>query len=259
MLYCMKYFVVYALNPIMVSLVTLLVGLVVLWFTVKQKAGKIIVTMGCALLVFCSVQALSSFITLPLTYQYPAIVDVDNLSVQFPNMSYVVVLGGGHQTFDPHVPLTDHHSQAQLRRVVEGIRLHRGLPGSKLVLSGGGMRGPSSAHTMEALALSLGVKDVDIILEPDSHNTYEEAKYLKIVLDDAAFLLVTSASHMPRALALFTQMGMNAVPAPTDHRVFREGTYWANRYLPTHAQMYAMGTVVYEYFGKIKATWLGRI
>jgi hypothetical protein len=35
-------------------------------------------------------------------------------------------------------PVTDQISKSSLTRLVEGIRIHKELPGSKLVLSGGG-------------------------------------------------------------------------------------------------------------------------
>jgi len=36
-------------------------------------------------------------------------------------------------------------------------------------------------------------------------------------------LLVTSAMHMPRSVALFEHQGIEVIPAPTDYTVTREG------------------------------------
>ncbi len=45
-------------------------------------------------------------------------------------------------------------------------------------------------------------------------DTEEEAAAVKQAIGDAPFLLVTSASHLPRAMIFFQQEGLNPLPAP---------------------------------------------
>jgi len=68
----------------------------------------------------------------------------------------------------------------------------------------------------------MGVKAEDIIQEPDSLNTYENAVNVKKVLLERnidRILLVTSAMHMPRSLAIFQHQKIDAIAAPTDFLV----------------------------------------
>jgi uncharacterized SAM-binding protein YcdF (DUF218 family) len=77
---------------------------------------------------------------------------------------------------------------------------------------------PESAQMAELLQL-MGVPNSAILQESLSHNTRENAAYVKQVLlahKIRSVLLVTSANVMPRALALFRHEGIDTIPAPTD-------------------------------------------
>ncbi len=52
-----------------------------------------------------------------------------------------MVLGGGHASA-PDLPANSQVNGATLGRLVEGVRLHRAIPGSKLLLSGGAVFDP---------------------------------------------------------------------------------------------------------------------
>ena len=65
-------------------------------------------------------------------------------------------------------------------------------------------------------------KSEDIIQDPDSLNTYQNAVNVKKILSERGIdrvLLVTSAMHMPRSLAIFKHLEINAIAAPTDFLV----------------------------------------
>ena len=50
----------------------------------------------------------------------------------------------------------------------------------------------------------------------DAHDTEEEAARLREKLGDAPVALVTSAWHLPRAMALCAAQGLHVLPCPTD-------------------------------------------
>ena len=59
-------------------------------------------------------------------------------------------------------------------------------------------------------------------LETNSRNTYENAVETKKILDARGIdriVLVTSAMHMPRSVAIFEKQGFTVTPAPTDYMV----------------------------------------
>jgi len=68
-------------------------------------------------------------------------------------------------------------------------------------------------------AVSLGVNWQDIYLDHLSKDSKDQAKEVKKIVGNHRFLLVTSAAHMPRVMALFAKQGLTPIPAPTNYRV----------------------------------------
>ena len=108
-----------------------------------------------------------------------------------------MVLGGGHVS-DPRLPANSQIGAAALGRLVEGVRLHKAIPGSKLLLSGGAVFDPvPEAEVMARIAEDLGVRTQDIRLERDSRDTAEEAEIIAKMIGGEKSILVTSTAHTP--------------------------------------------------------------
>jgi uncharacterized SAM-binding protein YcdF (DUF218 family) len=130
---------------------------------------------------------------------------------------WIVVLGGGTSS-DATLPATSRASAATLARLVEGVRLQRQRPGTKLLVSGGVVLGSGSdAESMSALAATLGVAAADLVIESGSVDTESQARIIREIVKGEPCVLVTSAAHMPRSVALFRKAGLNPVPAPTHY------------------------------------------
>lgn len=98
------------------------------------------------------------------------------------DIKWVVVLGGGHIS-DPKIPITGQLSDASMARLVEGIRLHRELPKSKLILSGGSFFDRvSNAKVLSEVAMALGVKKKNILLEEISKDTEDQARLIQQIV-----------------------------------------------------------------------------
>jgi uncharacterized SAM-binding protein YcdF (DUF218 family) len=139
--------------------------------------------------------------------------------VPFPGgpVDYVVVLGSGHNS-DADLPVSSRLSDAGLYRLVEGLRIAQAQPQSTLVLSGYGGADPRpNAEIYRDVAISLGFPVARIVTEGRPRNTAEEAELLEPLLRGHRFALVTSATHMPRAVALFRARDLVPVPAPTGY------------------------------------------
>ena len=54
-------------------------------------------------------------------------------------------------------------------------------------------------------------------VDTEARNTYENATGTKRLLGPASILLVSSASHLPRAVPVFTKQGFRVTPAPCDY------------------------------------------
>jgi uncharacterized SAM-binding protein YcdF (DUF218 family) len=243
--------------PLSLCLEILILGLVLSWFTPKKKEGRGIVSIGVILLTLLSYGAFTHMLLKPLEYKYPSLLELKDL----PEVRWIAVLGGGH-TSDPQIPPNSQLSGSSLSRLVEGIRAHKSLPGSKLILSGGALYDPvPDAKVLADVALTLGVDRQNLVLETLSKDTEDEARLIKKIVGNDPFVLVTSASHMPRSMALFRKLGMQPIPAPTDYGVKEEqekGIHPA-RFFPQVGELANTDTAVYEYLGLAWAKLRGRI
>jgi uncharacterized SAM-binding protein YcdF (DUF218 family) len=172
------------------------------------------------------------------------------------------VLGGGVRD-KTDVPPNTQLGSSSLARLVEGVRLYQLLKDQhikpKLVLSGGRIFGsPAAAGIMRNTAVILGVEPKDIILENGSEDTHDEAINLRDTLKNKPFLLVTSAFHMRRSMALFEAEGMQPIAAPTQF-LFKENSYSISHYFPNGIAVTQTDIALHEYLGLFWATLKNQI
>jgi uncharacterized SAM-binding protein YcdF (DUF218 family) len=244
------------LNPLPLSLVLSFLGLYLLWFTTKQKVGKILVSVGLVILTLFSYHFVADKLLRPLERKYKSFEVKGSSSVSKtedePAIKFVVVLGGGH-TSDPELPLLSQINTSPLVRLMEGIRIYRKFPGAKLLLSGGGaFDSVSEAEVMARIASEMGVPERDIIRESKSKDTRDEALFIKPIVGNEPFVLVTSASHIPRSMALFKKLGMNPIPSPIGHRVKDEQGLNYYSFFPSPGNIQKSELAIHEYLGM---TW----
>ncbi|MBD0369839.1 MAG: envelope biogenesis factor ElyC [Pyrinomonadaceae bacterium] len=250
------------LFPLPVCMMLLLAGLFLLWFTRRQRAGKIFTTIGVVLILLMSYPPLPDFFLHRIEQQYTPLefslhTEIEGVPESLSSVKWIVVLGGGHSS-DPKVPASSNLYSGTLYRLIESIELHRRLPGSRLIVSGSGIwRSDSEAAAMARTAEALGVLRENIVLEEKSNDTEEQAMFIKPIVGTDAFILVTTASHMPRAVALFTKAGMTPIPAPTDYKI-TEASYVPRDYYPSPGNLYKSEVVVYETLGRIWSKLRGK-
>jgi uncharacterized SAM-binding protein YcdF (DUF218 family) len=131
----------------------------------------------------------------------------------------VVVLAGGVLQRGTLRPIPDLSSFSK-NRTACGVDLFKQGYADKLVFTGGNSHvfkdGRIDALEMKRWAERLGVPAGAILTEEQSRTTYENATETKRLLGSASILLVTSASHLPRAAALFSKQGFRVTPVPCD-------------------------------------------
>lgn len=238
--------------PVPLCLELLLVGLALLWFTRRQRAGKILVSAGAGLLLILSYSFVPDLLLRPLEWEYPPVSDL-TAGHAGPNAAqagkYIVVLGGGH-TSDPNLPVTSQIATESLYRVLEGVRLYKAGLGRKLILSGGGGFDPvPESQSMSRIALIMGVNPQDIILESTSLDTEEEARLIKPMVGREKFFLVTSAFHLPRAMAMFQKQGLAPEAAPVGHLVLQAPQWSPDDFFPGSEGLHRLEVALREYLG----------
>jgi uncharacterized SAM-binding protein YcdF (DUF218 family) len=249
-------------SPVPLCIEVLLVGLLLLWFTRKQKAGRIVVTLAGALLFLFSSHFFSFMLLTPLESRYPALFTVPEARapVGLREVKFIVVLGSGF-SHEADRPIAIQLDESSIARLVEGVRMSKVLNGCKLVLSGG--PGPdsvsSAAQTMAQLAQDLGVGRQDMILETQSRDTDDEARLLAPIVGEQPFILVTEASHMPRAMTLFRKHGTHPIADPVDFRTSHSQAIAPDEVFPDAGDLSGSERAVYEYLGLVWAKILRKI
>jgi len=169
------------------------------------------------------------------------------------------VLGGGHAS-DPGLPVTSQISFESLARLTEAVRLYRSLPGTKLILSGGAVFDPvSNARIYFKTARIMDVPARDLVLSEKARDTEEEAHLIQEMVGRDPLILVTSASHMPRAVASFRKRGMDPIPAPAAHLVKEQSYRAPGDFFPSAGDLHKAQMAVHEYLGIAWSKLSGRI
>ena len=147
---------------------------------------------------------------------------------ELPEAQAIVVLGGG--TLSAQYPRQTVEVDQAGDRLIYAAQLYHQGKADHLLLSGGRIdwisSGAPPAEDMATLLEMLGVPRQAMWLESESRNTYENAANARTFLEPMGIrriLLVTSASHMPRAVALFEKQGFQVTPAPTDFSITQLG------------------------------------
>ncbi|HYW91997.1 MAG TPA: YdcF family protein [Gammaproteobacteria bacterium] len=234
--------------PLDASLLLAIIAVLVLW------AGRRRLGLGCLVLAIAwawlwSTPVVSNALRLTLEHRYP-----DKPVAQYARADAIVVLGGALvPAVPPKFPYPDLLPEAD--REWQAARLyHAGK--APLVIASGGRLPWLGVNTPEAVAMrkflvALGVPAGAIVLETHSRTTRQNAVDVKPILerlDVHKVLLVTSALHMPRALATFRGEGIDAVPAPTDFDV-RPRPYNLLSFLPDSDALANSAQALHEYAG----------
>jgi uncharacterized SAM-binding protein YcdF (DUF218 family) len=171
----------------------------------------------------------------------------------------IIVLGGAESP-----PLTRARDTVTVKdtggRLTTGLMLAERFP-EALILSTAGYRdkGLTQAEVAGRLFLEAGVNPHRLILETESHNTYENAVLSRKLVDPQPterWLLVTSAFHMPRSVAVFNATDWKVIPFPTDYRSLPKGEL--NWRFDVASRLREADLALHEWIGLIAYRLMGR-
>ena len=147
-------------------------------------------------------------------------------------------------------------------RILHTAKLYRAGKAPLVIATGGAPHSPPEAYAMKELLRVWGVPSSAIQIETRSLNTYQNAVNTKTLLDRLKMkrvLLVTSAIHMPRALATFRTSSIEAIPSPTDYQVVDRETHEIADFLPNLSSLGGTSLALKEYLGMQVYKWRGWI
>lgn len=155
------------------------------------------------------------------------------LPTTLPTADAVVILGGAVKPQAVPRPWIDVTEAGD--RPLYGAQLYLQGKAPLVILSGGRIEwqggtpaesanseSASESADMAKLVEAMGVPTKVILQDPTSLTTRENAVNVKKIMQDRGIqkiLLVTSAIHMPRSMAIFKKLGIEAIAAPTDFLV----------------------------------------
>jgi uncharacterized SAM-binding protein YcdF (DUF218 family) len=170
-----------------------------------------VVALGLSLTLFliALVNVPASLLVFPLEARFPAWWKTLNQQVDG-----IVVLGGFH--LDSRVLREWSGIPPEMsERIVETARLSQLYPDARVLYSGAG----GEAMIIKEVFVRLGIASERIMIEDQSRNTAENAKFSKEIAAPRPWekwLLVTSAYHMPRAIGAFRSVGFPVEACPVD-------------------------------------------
>lgn len=245
------------LRPNTLALALALAGLALVWR--GRRSGRWPLALGLGWYAAVFLLPVSTALLLPLESRFarPA-------ALSGP-VAGIVVLGGAVEqnlTVAHGIPALNGAAE----RMTEAVALALRHPQARLVFTGGSAAvvpgGPTEADTARRLFGDLGLAPARLIFEDESRNTWENALLTHRLVRPAAgetWLLVTSASHMPRAVGSFRQAGWAVVPWPVNYTTGADPGLWYNWPFPTRLNQAEgalrewLGLLVYRLTGRSAA------
>lgn len=245
MLFALKKWIGGLLLPLPLLLLIMACGLILLFFTQRQKAGKISMLIAWGALLLLSLQPIADRFLAPLEQHYPTLNSTSHAD-------YIVILGGGY-TYNPQWAPSSNLINNSLARVNEGIRQLQLNPNARLIFTGAAAlnNSVSAAQVAAKVAESLGVPAQHIIMLDTPRDTQEEAVAVAHVVGDHPLVLVTSANHLPRALAFFQAQGLSPIPAPANQLALQSPLNPWEKALPAPLYLSHSERAWYEYLGQL--------
>jgi uncharacterized SAM-binding protein YcdF (DUF218 family) len=152
-------------------------------------------------------------------------------------------------------------------RIFQAIKLyHEGF--IKKILLDGGSGSITQSDILEApllkqYLLQIGIPDSAIIVEKHSRNTRENATLVKPILDSLAphgsYMLITSASHMRRALKCFEKVGIPVTPYSADRYSGPRKFIFDHVFIPDKYALVSWDVLLHEWIGYVSYKIAGYI
>lgn len=176
------------------------------------------------------------------------------------NARIIVVLGAGNATIKAAGQSLNLVTMTAAFRLLEATRVYQMLDRPTVIVSGGitarNVGARSEADAMRRAILELGVPADQIMVEEESKTTRDEAIVVARMLSDRQrqpIVLITSATHMPRALAVFRAAGLDPVPCAAPYK--SDHSFERGRWLPSDLALMMFDTLLYD----TAASWYYRL
>ena len=232
--------------PLIISPLMLITCLLFLGLFIKRTR---LIFSGIILLILCSLPLTGHLIWLSLEAAHPP-----KHKSEINNYNAVVVLSGMLTT--NKIDTVNFIEWSDPDRFFAGLEILETEKVEKIIFTRGKLPWSGSIPEGEILkrkAIEFGVPAEKIFLTRVVSNTAEEAEAVGELLrlsNTNEVIIVTSSFHMPRALLLFQQQGINVEPFPVDFRATGHRIDWTY-FFPSASGFYKTSKGIREYIGRI--------
>ena len=167
-----------------------------------------------------------------------------------------IVLGGGMITIDKEYNRMTFRNSTD--RILQAVSLYKTGKIKKMLISGGAgslvYRNMLESVLLKKYLLTIGIPDSVILTDSLSDNTYQNAVRSAQILnkdfpEGGKFLLITSSTHMRRALGCFKKAGMEVTPYSTNKLTGRLTFNINNLLIPNLRALDAWDKLIHEWIG----------
>lgn len=252
-------FISLAVQPSMVLVLLGLLGLFLMFFRgLIGRIGRTVLGATVLLYILFAFSPLPRMLLLSLEERFPR-----QMMEQLDKVDGIVVLGGAIDSRVTKLRRLIALNEGAERLTVAATLAHR-FPEAVIVVSNGSNNRIDESdpygYAEYRIFEGLGIARERIIYERHSNDTYTNATLGKEVAKPKpgqTWLLVTTASHMARAVGCFRKVGFDVIPYPVDYRTFGPGRGFRFFARPSEG-LDMMDTAVKEWIGLAYYWMLGR-
>lgn len=242
MLFTLKKIAAGLLSPSSVIGACLLAGMVCLFRSKTPRSARVFFLSGILLAALSFSPWVADGLLHHLEKKYDPYSFPDETSPE-----WILVLGQGVKEGD--VPDTSRVNGTMYARLMEAVRISRRLTPVRTVVS---ISGRVSAETKTAwwssFCSNVRTDPQNAIILTEPKDTEEELRQALQYIGNDPFILVTSASHMPRAMRIAAALGGKAVAAPCDFEGYSAGPFY-KQLIPSSRQLCRTEKALHEYLG----------
>jgi uncharacterized SAM-binding protein YcdF (DUF218 family) len=250
-----QWFWVFA-EPGRVLVTGLFLGIVLLW-TPWARTGRWLASLAIIVLMLIAIFPVGGVMISGLENRFP------QAQALPPTVDGIIVLGGATQPglfrARGQIAVNDN-----AERLIEFAQLGRKNENARLIFTGGGKSSnseiPTEADVAKAVLEAAGLDTTRVLFEDAATNTYENAVLAAALVNPSpgqSWVLITSASHMPRAVGSFRAAGWEVIPYPVDFTTGGGASSWRPRFKPTSG-LARFSKAVHEWVGLATYWALGR-
>ena len=243
------------LNPFNIFIFLTLVS-IFLYFVKLRRLSLIIFLINFVFIALISFLPIGSFLIYYIEKEYHSYIKLPD------QVDGILILGGA-----TNPPLYNEYDQISLNgsseRLVESVFIIKKFDRAKVIFSGGSgiLNRPDFNHAQVAKSFykKIGIEIDKIIFEDNSRNTYENIIYSKKIANpkiNENWLLITSASHMKRALLIADKNNWELIPYAVDFKNIKDFKLIPNLNLLSNLNSFQQGS--HEWLGLVSYYLMGR-